>query len=100
MIFMKKIQKCTNSTRKNVQKTSKTPIIVPKPDITSLKTSQDISLVNIYSFLCWALVPQICTNAFFFDICGVTYGTIFHKNCLVKALLLKSSQCKTCLIKI
>ena len=70
------------------------------PDISSLKTSQDISLVNIYSFLGWALVPQICTNASFFDICGVTYGTIFHKNCLVKALLLKSSQCKTCLIKI
>ena len=46
---MKKIQKCTKSTCKNVQKTSKTSIIVPKPDIISLKTSQDISLVNVTS---------------------------------------------------
>ena len=78
----------------NSQKCSKnlkTPIIVPKPDMTSLKTSQDISLVKIFiPFYVehWCHKSAQMPLSF---IIGVMYGTIFHKNCLAKALLLKSS---------
>ena len=100
MILMKKNSKMHKFNSQKCPKNLKNTNNCTNPDISSLKTSQDISLVNIYSFYVEHLCHKAAQNASFFDICGVTYGTIFHKNCLVKALLLKSSQCKTCLIKI